>query len=124
MATSIPPPTFSWTTAWQALKILTIVVGFISAQQGIQAFTSTFDLSKLMEDGEVAKVLSAVGMGLVFGAIQGALRAVQILLAIWAGPSIWGYLGPILASAAILTTNAAASFVRIFRGPAQTKTTT
>ena len=113
---TIPTPTFSWTTVWQAVKIVLIVVIFMAAQQGIQAFTNTFDWSKLMEAGEVAKVLMAVAMGTIFGAIQGVLRAAQILVAVWAGPSVWGYLGPILASASAAIANTAAAVARVFRG--------
>ena len=116
MPTPIPPPTFSWSTAWQALKIFIIVVVFLAAQQGIHAFTNTFDSTKLMATGELLKVLSAAAMGVAFGAIQGTLRAAQILLVIWAGPSIWGYLGPILATAAAMVNAAAAAVVRTVRG--------
>ncbi len=116
MSATIPPAPFNWSTIWQALKIFIVVVVFIAAQQGMQAFTNTFDWTKLMEAGEVARVFMAIVMGIVFGAMQGTLRAVQILLAIWAGPSVWGYLGPILAGAAALVTNAAAAVVRVFRG--------
>jgi hypothetical protein len=116
MPTPIPPPTFSWSTAWQALKIFIIVVVFLAAQQGIHPFTNTFDSTKLMATGELLKVLSAAAMGVAFGAIQGTLRAVQILLVIWAGPSIWGYLGPILATAAAMANAAAAAVVRTVRG--------
>ena len=72
----IPPAPFTWSTFLQALKIFVVVVVFLAAQQGIQAFTNTFDWTKLMQAGEVMKVLLAVGMGLIFGTIQGALRAV------------------------------------------------
>jgi hypothetical protein len=89
---------------------------FLAAQQGIHAFTNTFDSTKLMATGELLKVLSAAAMGVAFGAIQGTLRAVQILLVIWAGPSIWGYLGPILATAAAMANAAAAAVVRTVRG--------
>ncbi len=116
MLTPTPPPTFSWSTAWQALKIFIIVVVFLAAQQGLHAFTNTFDSTKLMATGELLKVLSVAAMGVAFGAIQGMLRAVQILLVIWAGPSIWGYLGPILATAAAMANDAAAAAVRVFRG--------
>jgi hypothetical protein len=116
MSTPIPPPTYSWSTAWQALKIFIIVVVFLAAQQGLHAFTNTFDSTKLMATGELLKVLSAAAMGVAFGAIQGTLRAAQILLVIWAGPSIWGYLGPILATAAAMVNAAAAAVVRTVRG--------
>jgi hypothetical protein len=116
MSTPIPPPTFSWSTAWQALKIFIIVVAFLAAQQGLQAFTITFDSTKLMAIGELLRVLSAAAMGVAFGAIQGTLRAVQILLVVWAGPTLWGYLGPILATAAAMANDAAAAAVRVFRG--------
>jgi hypothetical protein len=116
MSQTIPPAPFTWSTFWQAAKIFVIVVIFLAAQQGMQAFTNTFDWTKLLDAGEVMKVLLAVGMGIVFGAIQGALRAVQLLMAVWAGPSVWGYLGPILATAAAMVNNAAVAAVKVFRG--------
>ena len=100
----------------QGLKIFAVIVVFLAAQQGVQAFTNNFDWTKLMAAGEVLRVLSAVLMGVVFGAIQGTLRAVQILMVIWAGPSVWGYIGPILATAAAMANSAAAAVVRVFRG--------
>jgi hypothetical protein len=116
MSGSIPPAPFSWSTLLQGLKIFTVVVIFLSAQQGVQAFTNTFDGTKLMVAGELFKVFSAAAMGVAFGAIQGTLRAVQILMVIWAGPTLWGYLGPILTTAAAMVSMASAALVRTVRG--------
>jgi hypothetical protein len=116
MSQTIPPAPFNWSTVWQGLKIFIVIVVFLAAQQGVQAFMNTFDLTKLMVAGELLKVLYAAAMGVAFGAIQGTLRAVQILLVIWAGPTLWGYLGPILATAAAMANAAAAAVVRTVRG--------
>jgi hypothetical protein len=116
MAQTIPPAPFNWSTVWQGLKIFIVIVVFLAAQQGVQAFTNTFDLSKLMVAGELLKVLSAAAMGVAFGSIQGTLRAFQILMVIWAGPTLWGYLGPILATAAAMANAAAAAVVKTVRG--------
>ncbi len=122
MSEPIPAPTFT-STIWQAVKIFAVVVIFIACQQAIQAFTYNFDWSKLLVDGEVARVFKAIVMGFVFGAMQGVLRAVQILLAIWSGPSIWGYLGPVLAAAQAVVSGAASSIVNAFRRDASKKET-
>lgn len=114
MSEPIPAPTFT-STIWQAVKIFAVVVIFIACQQASQAFTNNFDWSKLLVDGEVARVFKAIVMGFVFGTMQGVLRAVQILLAIWSGPSIWGYLGPVLATAQAVISGAASSIVNAFR---------
>jgi hypothetical protein len=116
MSQTIPPAPFSWSTVWQGLKIFIVIVVFLAAQQGVQAFTNTFDGTKLMVAGELWKVFSASAMGVAFGAIQGALRAIQIVMVVWAGPTLWGYLGPILATATAMVNDAAAAFVRTVRG--------
>jgi hypothetical protein len=63
MSEPIPPAPFNWTTLSQALKIFVVVVVFLAAQQGTQAFTNTFDWTKLMVTGEVSRVVDAVCMG-------------------------------------------------------------
>ena len=116
MSEVIAPAPFSWSTVGQALKIFAVVVLFMAAQQGTQAFAKTFEWSNLVTAGEILKVFQAILMGCVFGAMDGVMRAVQILVAVWAGPTVWGYLGPVLGSAATLTANAAGSVVRALRG--------
>lgn len=114
MSDPIPPAPFKFTLLL-AGKIFLVITVFLAMQEGTQAFVHTFDWSTFTTPAELLKTAIAVGFGCVYGAMQGALRAIQVVLAVWSGPTLWGYLGPILAGAAAIAANAASSVVKLFR---------
>ena len=114
MTDPIPSPPTN-VGASMALKIFAVVTVFLSMQEGTQAFSHTFDWTRFADINQLMVTAKAVGIGCLYGALQGALRAVQILLAVWSGPTLWTWLGPILAGAAAMVSNAAKGLVRIFR---------
>lgn len=109
------PPTPVKASLLTAGKIFLVVTVFLAMQEGTQAFAHTFDWSNFMSPAELLKTATAVGFGCLYGAMQGAMRAIQVVLAVWSGPTLWGYLGPILAGAAAIAANAASSLAKIFR---------
>ena len=116
----IPPvgPPQKIETFLTALKVFAITdIGYALkyAWNVNQSFTD-FHMSTSLDHWSYMLKVSVNGF--VYGLIPGGIVAMIVLLAAWAGPELWTWLGPIVVAAYKNSMNAIRGFARAFRGQA------
>src|SRR5271154_4999666 len=88
------PAPFSLTSLLESLKVLVVVLIVLGGQGASQAYSSIIDYSKINDAGFLAHLALATYHGFLAGAINGSARSIQVVMAIWVGPTIWKYVAP------------------------------
>jgi hypothetical protein len=112
-----PSPSFTLGRLAEVLKAFTIIVVFNALQGAGHAYTTLLDWTKLFDNSEFHHLLVGSKQGFLFGLIPGLVTAGEVLLVIWAGPTLWKYLAPILQSTLTAMNTAAKRMVDLFRRP-------
>lgn len=102
-----PTPPIELKTVYDLLKIVAFVVVWYVATDANRALSGAVNFDKLAETTQAVEcpffgtsVLPAVTWtGAKIGLLQGLIVAVQALVTVWAGPTLFVYLGPVLTSA-------------------------
>ena len=100
-------------TAIKVFLITAIGFAFKFAWSANAHFT---DLDKITDLSHWTTMLKVTFNGFVYGLIPGGVLGCLVLLAAWAGPELWSWLGPIILVAAQKTMNFVRGFSRAFRG--------
>lgn len=100
----IPPtpiPPIKLNTIWDVCKVIIFVMVWYITTDANRALVAAVDYMKLVEPlgHGIAILPQASWLGAQVGFIQGAIMAAQTLVTIWAGPTVFTYLGPVLMSA-------------------------
>jgi len=89
-----PPSPIELKTIWDIGKIVAFVVLWYITSDANKALDASVDYTKL-----VGTTCGVTWMGAKFGLLQGLIMSVQALAIIWASPTLFIYLGPVLTSA-------------------------
>jgi hypothetical protein len=112
---SAPSLSFDFTRLGEVLKTFTIIIVFTALQGAGHAYSTLIDWTKLFDKSQFQHLLIGAKQGFLFGLIPGLVTAGEVLLVIWAGPTLWKYLGPILQSSLTAMNNMAKQVVDLFR---------
>jgi hypothetical protein len=91
------PVPIPFDTIWDMAKIVIFVVVWYATSDANHALTAAVDYAKL--PGPTSTLTGVSWMGAKIGILQGLIMAVQALAIIWASPTLFIYLGPVLSSA-------------------------
>jgi hypothetical protein len=92
-----PIPPIQLNTIWDAAKIVTFVLVWYITSDANHALTANVDYAKLSAAGSTLCGISWAGAKI--GILQGLIMSVQALAVIWASPSLFTALGPVLQAA-------------------------
>ncbi len=96
-----PPPTplppLELKTVWDVAKIVIFVVVWYVTSDANRALTAYVDYAKIAADAH--SIAGASWHGASIGILQGLIMSVQALVVIWASPTMFIYLGPVLTAA-------------------------
>ncbi|MBX9690201.1 MAG: hypothetical protein K2X27_26045 [Candidatus Obscuribacterales bacterium] len=94
----IPPiPPIKIETLFDLAKIVLVVVIWYITTNANSALMAGVDYGKIAESS--SSLLSASFKGAMIGLLQGLILSVQALITIWASPTLFLYLGPVLTAA-------------------------
>lgn len=96
----LPPPPLN--TFWDIAKIVIFVMVWYIASDANKALVAAVDYGKLVEAVSgtgVSGLIQVSWLGAKVGIVQGILITAQALVTIWAGPTVFAYLGPVLVAA-------------------------
>jgi hypothetical protein len=99
----------------EALKVLIVVVLVLGGQGAVQAYSSVLDWSKINDAGNLLHLLTTTWNGFLAGLINGTARSIQVVMAIWAGPTIWKYAAPVISVTAAAVSRVMSSFAAMFK---------
>jgi hypothetical protein len=60
-------------------------------------------------------LLTTAWNGFLAGLINGTARSIQVVMAIWAGPTVWKYVAPVIGATAAAISRALSSFAALFK---------
>lgn len=92
-----PIPQIPLDTLWDVAKIVIFVMLWYITTDANRALSAAVDYGKLAESGK--SLLGISWSGALIGILQGAIMSVQALAVIWASPTLFVYLGPVLSAA-------------------------
>lgn len=99
--TPVPPPTplpqFPLDTIWDVAKIVIFVLVWYVTNDANRALIAYVDYGKLATAS--SSLIGASWQGAMVGVLQGLIMSVQALAVIWASPTLFLYLGPVLTAA-------------------------
>ena len=108
-------PQVGATQLLEGLKVFVVVVLVLGGQGAVLAYNSVLDWSKINDAGTLLHLVITAWNGFQAGLINGAARSVQVVMAIWAGPTVWKYAAPVLGATAAVVSQVMTSFAAMFR---------
>ncbi len=121
----LPPQTpIELRTLFDIAKIVIFVVIWYVAVDANRALQGAVDFAKLSETAKpadtwffgVSTIPAVTWLGAKIGLLQGLIVAVQALVTVWAGPTLFLYLGPVLTTAFQVPIKLLGDFSRAWRG--------
>lgn len=121
-----PLPPVELKTVWDLAKIVLFVVVWYISVDANRALQAAVDYTRVAQtaipmDWPIFgnSILPQVTWeGAKIGLLQGLIVAVQALVTVWAGPTLFTYLGPVLTSAFMVPIKLVAEFRRAWKGAA------
>lgn len=92
-----PIPPIELNTIWDVAKIVIFVTVWYITSDANHALTAAVDYSKVAAGS--SSLVNASWNGATIGVLQGLIMSVQALAIIWASPTLFAYLGPVLTAA-------------------------
>ena len=99
----------------ELLKGFVVVILFLGGQGAVQAYSSVLDWSKINDAGIILHLLTTAWNGFLAGLINGTARSIQVVMAIWAGPTVWKYSAPVIGATAAAVSQVMSSFAAMFK---------
>lgn len=98
-----PLPPIHLSTIRDVLKIVIFVTVWYIAADANRALIAAVDYAKLAGasgiGGDISLLPGVTWLGARIGLLQGLIMSAQALVTIWAGPTVFTYLGPVLTAA-------------------------
>jgi len=109
------PSQDAWGRFLESIKVLLLVVLVLGGQGAVQAYGSVLDWSKINDANMLLHLLTTTWNGFLAGLINGTARSVQVVMAIWAGPTVWKYAAPVIGATAAAMSRLMSSFAALFK---------
>lgn len=93
----LPLPQIPLETVWDVAKIVIFVLTWYITNDANKALIHYVDYSRMAADSN--SLIGASWSGASIGMLQGLIMSVQALAIIWASPTLFLYLGPVLSAA-------------------------
>jgi len=102
-------------TVWDVAKIVIFVLTWYITNDANKALIHYVDYNQMAADS--SSLMSASWQGASIGILQGMIMSVQALAIIWASPTLFFYLGPVLSAALKTPIQLVAEFRRALHPP-------
>ncbi|MDR3615528.1 MAG: hypothetical protein P4L53_18355 [Candidatus Obscuribacterales bacterium] len=99
----------------ESLKVLIVVILVLGGQGAVLAYSSVLDWSKINDAGMLLHLLTTSWNGFLAGLINGTARSIQVVMAIWAGPTVWKYAAPVIGVTAAAMGRVMSSLAAMFK---------
>ncbi len=110
-----PLPQIPLETVWDVARIVIFVLTWYVTNDANKALVHYVDYSQMAADSN--SLMGASWQGASIGLLQGMIMSVQALAIIWASPTLFLYLGPVLSAALKTPIQLVAEFRRALHPP-------
>ncbi len=92
-----------------------VIVLVLGGQGAVLAYSSALDWSKIDDPGMLLHLLTTTWNGFLAGLINGTARSIQVIMVIWAGPTVLKYAAPVIGVTVAAMGRIVSSFAAMFK---------